>query len=101
MENSPDGRVQLRLADGANHGEHYSQKVEFHGLASHEEKNAGEGYDNRMYANVCPASNSIHWGVFPSLQSVAVIEIMGRFPVVEDLIAILYRRIECGYKASE
>ena len=49
-----------------------------------------------MESKVRPTSNCILWGVLPSLQPISMTEIMGGFPIIEGLVAILYRRIYCS-----
>ena len=50
---------------------------------------------------VCPASDCVDGGVFPGLKTVAMIEVMGRLPVVEYLVAIMDWRVEGGDEASK
>jgi hypothetical protein len=45
-----------------------------------------------MEGSVCPAPYGVVRGVFPRLKAIAMIQIMGRLPVIEDLVAVLYRR---------
>lgn len=47
-----------------------------------------------MEGKICPTSNGILWRVLPSLQAIAMAEIVCRLPVIEGLITILYRRID-------
>src|SRR5690242_6841586 len=42
-----------------------------------------------MYTSVCPATDGILRRVLPGLQSIAMIEIVRRLPIVEDLVAVL------------
>lgn len=48
-----------------------------------------------MNDDIQPAANTIFWGILPGLQSVPMVEIMGRLPVVEDFITILNRSVRC------
>ena len=48
-----------------------------------------------MNASISPAANSVDGRVLPSLQPVAMVEVMRGFPVVEDLVAVLDWREEC------
>ena len=48
-----------------------------------------------MEDNIEPTSKRKFWRVLPRLQSISTIEVMRRFPVIEDLIAVLNRSKKC------
>jgi hypothetical protein len=51
-----------------------------------------------MEGKVGPTSNGILGGVFPGLQPIAMTNVMRRFPIVERLVTVLYRRTKsCKY----
>lgn len=49
-----------------------------------------------MDANIQPASDGIVRGVLPSLKPITMAQVMGRFPIVEGLIAVLDGRKQGG-----
>ena len=51
-----------------------------------------------MQGNIQPAPNRILGRVLPGLQSIVMAEIVRRFPVIERLVAVLYRGIEGSKK---
>jgi len=51
--------------------------------------------DNGVDAYVCPTPDGIFGGVLPRLHAIAVVQIMCGFPIVVDLITVLYRREGC------
>lgn len=53
-----------------------------------------EASNQSMDGNIKPTPQCIVGGVFPRLQTISTAHIMCRLPVVEGLVAVLYRRIE-------
>lgn len=89
-----DDGEQARLARRARQSEYNPDEVEFESLRSGEERT--QIADDCVYDDVKPAPDRVLGGILPSLQTIAMIEIMRRFPIVEHLIAILYRSIKCS-----
>jgi hypothetical protein len=55
-----------------------------------------------MEASVRPAADSIDRGVLPGLESIVMVEIVGRFPKVEHFVTVLNRTVEGGdYMADQ
>jgi len=51
-----------------------------------------------MYRDVQPAPDGVVGRVLPRLETVAMAEVMGGFPIVESLVTVLDRREQCGYQ---
>jgi hypothetical protein len=82
------------VAYRTNEGKHHPQEVELGALAPDKEEHASQCYNGRVQACIRPASDRIDWGVLPCLQAIAMIEVVGGLPVVEDFVAVLDRGIE-------
>jgi hypothetical protein len=54
-----------------------------------------------VQGNIQPAPNCILGRVLPGLQSIVMAEIVRRFPVIERLVAVLYRGIEGSKKIGD
>lgn len=78
------------LAEGTGEGQCVAHKVELGDLCRPRQQSTQIAHDG-MEADVEPASDGIVGRVFPGLQAVAMAEVMSRFPVVEGLVAVLYR----------
>lgn len=90
-----NSRVQSRLAGCAHKGECESNGVEINCLAL---RKPGAYFSNqRMQADVEPTPYGILGGILPRLQSIPMIKIMRRLPIIEDLVAILDRSIGRRY----
>ena len=92
MQTPGDLREETRLANGTCDPEHCSYEVELKALPRTEQ--GAELAHDRMDDYVEPAANGELRGVFPGLEPIATVQIVRWLPVVEDLIAILDRRVE-------
>ena len=82
------------MAKGTGQGQGGPDEIELKALCRREQRS--KFADNCMDNNVEPASESKLGRVFPCLQPIATVQVVGGLPVVEDLIAVLDRRIECS-----
>ena len=85
------GRIELRLTNSAACGEEEAQKVKLESLAPDQRDPRGQVDWYGVYACVEPGANGIGGRVLPGLQTVAMIKVVRRLPVVVGLVAILYR----------
>jgi hypothetical protein len=57
---------------------------------------AEDSSDSRVEASISPAANCIHRRVLPRLKSIVMVEIVGRFPKIEDFVTVLDWTVEGG-----
>lgn len=91
VEERGEGSKQTGLTESTNQGEGGAEEVEFEDLGGggeDGEDSSQRGDDEGVDARVGPGSDGKVGGIFPGLQGVAVAEVMGGFPVVEDLVAV-------------
>ena len=56
----------------------------------------------RVETSICPAADSVDRRVLPRLESIVMVEIVGRFPKVEHFVTVLDRTVEGGdYMADQ
>jgi hypothetical protein len=86
-------RVQTRLACRADKGQDGAQEVELCNLCLGKRKatqwEEAQLDDERVESRIRPAPDGILGRVLPRLQSIAVVEVVRRLPVVEDLVTVL------------
>lgn len=63
-------------------------------------ENSAHIANNGVECNVEPAANGIVGRVFPCLEAVVMRQVMGWFPVIERLVAILNRSEPCGNESG-
>lgn len=89
-----DGRVQFGLAQGADQSKHQAEEVELANFAIHKRQQSPQLDDRSMEACIGPTADGIVGRVLPRLQSIAVIEVVRRLPVIEDFITVLNWRAD-------
>jgi len=96
QEEEADSRVQGEadhaeepdLAEGADKGEDIADKVEL-GNLGRMRKQAPKVADDGVEEDIGPATDGKFGRVLPSLEAIAVGDVVGRLPVVEGLVTVL------------
>jgi len=91
IQSQTDSTPHQCLAESTGKGEKVAEEVELGNFVGMGQETPNVGTDG-MDADVQPAADGIVRGVLPSLKAIAMAQVMGRFPVVEGLIAVLDRR---------
>lgn len=79
---------QQYLAESTDEGHDVSDEVELGQLGGLGKKPSNVSHDG-VNGNVQPAPDGVVGRILPGLQSIAMGEVMGRFPVIEGLVAVL------------
>lgn len=86
---------QSRLTEGTQETQRHTQEVELHGLAATENRQEVDRRNSEsMNTSIRPGSDGVYRSVFPSLEAMAMGEVVSGLPIVEDLVAVVDRMVE-------